>query len=119
MFTIVPIFIGVVFVVVLGVIIVSAAKGIAEWSHNNSQPVLSVPARVVAKRTAISGSVSSNTGGQVSTAYFATFELESGERLEFSMYGRVYGLLAEGDAGTLTYQGTRYHGFQRHAEPRA
>jgi len=116
MFTIVPVFIGVVFVIGIGAIIFSAAKGIAEWSHNNSQPVLSVPARVVAKRTATSGHVSSNSGGHVSTTYFATFELESGERLEFSMSGKEYGQLAESDAGILTYQGTRYHGFQRHAE---
>ena len=119
LFTIVPVFIGVVFVIVIGVIIFQAGKGIAEWSHNNSQPVLSVPARLVSKRTATSGSVSSNSGGQVSTSYFATFELGSGERLEFSMSGKGYGLLAEGDAGTLTYQGTRYHGFQRHADPGA
>jgi hypothetical protein len=51
------------------------------------------------------------------TAYFATFELESGERLEFVLSGRAYGLLAEGDSGTLTYQGTRYHGFERGPRP--
>ena len=55
LFTIVPIFIGVVFVIVIATIIFQAAKGIAEWSHNNRQPVLSVPARVVSKRTATSG----------------------------------------------------------------
>ncbi len=89
MFTIVPVFIGVVFVIVIGTIIFQAAKGVQEWSHNNSQPVLSVPACVVSKRTATSGHVSSNSGGHVSTSYFATFELESGERLEFSLRQRV------------------------------
>jgi hypothetical protein len=113
LFVIVPVFIGIVFVIVIGTFIFMAVKGLAEWSHNNSQPVLSVPARVVAKRTATSGSASSNIGGSVSTSYYATFELESGERLEFSLYGKGYGLLVEGDEGTLTYQGTRYHGFQR------
>ena len=116
---IVPVFIVVVFVIVIGSIIYKASQGVAEWSHNNSQPVLSVFARVVSRRTATSGQISSNAGGHVSTSYFATFELESGERLEFSLYGKDYGLLVEGDAGTLTHQGTRYKGFQRHAKPAA
>jgi hypothetical protein len=30
------------------------------------------------KRSATSGSLSQNTGGHVSTAYYATFELETG-----------------------------------------
>jgi hypothetical protein len=88
-------------------------KQVAEWADNNSKPVLSAPARVITKRSETSGSVSRNTGGSVSTSYYATFELETGERREFSMYGKAYGLLAEGDEGTLTYQGTRYHGFER------
>ena len=115
LFTIVPIFIGVVFVVVIGFIVFVAIRSYGEWSHNNRQPVLTVPARVVAKRTATSGHVSANSGGSVSTAYYATFELDSGERLEFSLYGKGYGLLAEGDDGFLTYQGSRYHGFERTA----
>jgi hypothetical protein len=115
LFTIVPVFIGGVFVIVIGTITLKAAQGVAEWSHNNSQPVLSIAARVVGKRTATSGQVSPNAGGQVSTSYFATFELASRERLEFSLYGKDFGLLAEGDEGILTYQGTRYKGFQRHA----
>jgi hypothetical protein len=109
LFVIVPIF----FVVVVVIIVFQIAKQAAEWADNNSKPVLSAPARVITKRTATSGSVSQNAGGQVSTAYFATFELETGERMEFSIYGNAYGMLAEGDQGTLTYQGTRYHGFER------
>jgi hypothetical protein len=31
------------------------------------------------------------------------------------MSGREYCLLAEGDLGTLTFQGTRYKGFSRSA----
>ncbi len=101
------------FVVVFGVIIVGAAKGLSEWARNNSLPVVSAPARVVAKRTATSGTVGPAAGGSVSTWYYATFELDSGERREFALDGVAYGLLAEHDRGTLTYQGTRYHGFRR------
>jgi hypothetical protein len=113
MFTIVPVIIGVGFVVILVVIVVGARKGIAEWADNNSKPVLSERARVVAKRSETSGNVNTNTGGNVATWYYVTFELPTRDRKEFSIRGKEYGMLSEGDEGTLTYQGTRYHGFQR------
>nr|WP_330380884.1 DUF2500 family protein [Anaerobutyricum hallii] len=31
----------------------------------------------------------------------------------FSVYGKEYGMLAEGDEGKLTFQGSRYLGFER------
>ena len=48
-----------------------------------------------------------------STSYYVTFEVDSGDRIEFSMSGSEYGMLIEGDAGTLNFQGTRYLGFER------
>jgi Protein of unknown function (DUF2500) len=113
---IVPIFIGVIFVFVIGSIIINAAKSIAEWTNNNAQPRQDDPARVVTKRTETTGRVSHNRRGRVWTTYFVTFELKSGHRMEFSLEGREYGLLAEGDEGVLMYQGTRYLGFQRRSQ---
>jgi hypothetical protein len=71
-------------------------------------PVLSVKAKVVARRMDV-------TGGQYSTRtiYFVTFETDQKERIEFRMDGSGYAKLIEGDLGTLTYQGERYKGFQR------
>ena len=48
-----------------------------------------------------------------STYYYVTFEVESGDRLEYQVSGEEYGLLVEGDQGKLTFQGTRYKGFVR------
>lgn len=48
--------------------------------------------------------------------YYVTFEVESGDRMEFSVYGKEYGMLAEGDEGKLTFQGSRYLGFERAIE---
>jgi hypothetical protein len=48
-----------------------------------------------------------------STHYHVTFEVESGDRMELSMSGSEYGMLAEGDTGRLTFQGTRYLSFER------
>jgi len=58
-------------------------------------------------------SVMMDTTSSTSTRYFVTFELENGKRLEFSVNDGEYGMLAEGDSGELTWQGTRYLGFER------
>lgn len=99
------------FVLVIGVFVVTFAKGIGEWNKNNNSPRLMVPAVIVAKRTNVHRS-----GGEhhhTSTTYYVTFEVESGDRMELQMGGDEYGLLAEGDQGLLTFQGTRYLGFER------
>ncbi|WHY64639.1 DUF2500 domain-containing protein [Neobacillus sp. SuZ13] len=106
MFIIIPIFI----VLVAGFILFMFIKGIKMWSHNNKQPRLTVAAVVVSKRLQVSGGGGDHSS---STWYYATFQVESGDRMEFSVGGREYGLLAEGDVGELQFQGTRYHGFTR------
>lgn len=99
--------------VVIGVILFGVVKGVSQWSCNNAQPVQSLPAEMVTKRTDMSGGGSMNSAGRVNTLYYATFDVEGGQRQEFSVSGHEYGLLAEGDRGTLTFQGTRYKGFAR------
>ena len=44
---------------------------------------------------------------------YVTFQVESGDRMELAVSGREYGMLAEGDIGKLTFQGTRYLAFKR------
>ncbi|CEG27272.1 DUF2500 domain-containing protein [Bacillus sp. B-jedd] len=106
MSVIVPIF----FVVFIGIFLFAIGKGITEWSNNNQQPKLTVMAKVVSKRTRVSGGANDHSA---STHYYTTFEVESGDRMEFQVNGYEYGQLAEGDHGELTFQGTRYHGFTR------
>ena len=107
-----------VFALVAGFIIVAIVKNIAQWSKNNNSPVLTVSAKIIAKRTAVSSnnSINGETGvnhHMTSTTYYATFEVESGDRMELMVNGNEYGLLADGDAGRLTFQGTRYLSFER------
>lgn len=42
-----------------------------------------------------------------------TFEVESGDRMEFAVRGQDYGMLVEGDTGRLGFQGTRFLDFER------
>lgn len=97
------------FLLVFGIIAVVIFRGLAERARNNASPVESVPAKVVAKRTETSGM----SGGSVWTRYHVTFEREDGVRREYEVEGEDFGVLVEGDRGTLTHQGTRYKGFER------
>ncbi|SHI53941.1 Protein of unknown function [Geosporobacter subterraneus DSM 17957] len=112
MFSLFPIF----FIFVFGMIVFTVIRGIKEWHNNNQQPVLSVPAVVVTKRSHTSRSAHNHgdhTHHSTSTTYYTTFEVESGDRMEFRVSAQEYGMLAEGDVGKLTFQGSRYHSFDR------
>ncbi|MCL1697077.1 MULTISPECIES: DUF2500 domain-containing protein [unclassified Lysinibacillus] len=104
-------FISIMFFIVFGIIAFTIIKGIFQWSKNNNEPLLTVPAKVVTKRSNTSGG-SGNSSAH--TSYYVTFEVQSGDRLELKMNGHNYGQLADGDYGLLTFQGTRYHTFERH-----
>lgn len=103
-------FISMMFFIVFGIIAFSIIKSTLQWSKNNNEPLLTVPAKVVTKRSNTRGG-SGNSSAH--TSYYVTFEVQSGDRLELKMNGRNYGQLADGDFGLLSFQGTRYHTFER------
>lgn len=108
---------SIVFILVVGVFIFSIVKGISEWSHNNKQPIIPVNSIVSSKRVSVTHH-NHNTGenmmhNSTSTSYYVTFEFENGERMELEISGREYGLIAEGDKGVLSFQGTRFISFER------
>ena len=93
--------------------------------RNRRAPRLTVPAAVVAKRADVSrhrhgmaGDITGAHGFHTTshTSYYATFQVESGDRMELEMDEEAYGMLAEGDLGRLTFQGTRYLSFDRYTE---
>ena len=106
-----------VFLIVIIIFALTIVKGIGQWNKNNHSPRLTVEAAVVAKRqyTAHHHHADVNdfhhTGS--STTYYATFQFESGDRLELSVPWNQFGYLVEGDRGKLTFQGTRFLGFER------
>lgn len=100
------------FVFILGIFIVTIVRDIGQWSKNNSSPRLTVPATVVTKRMNVSHRHHEHHTHH-STDYYVTFQVDSGDRMELHMTGQEYGMLVEGDKGDLTFQGTRYLGFER------
>ncbi|RAP77997.1 DUF2500 domain-containing protein [Paenibacillus montanisoli] len=121
MFNIMSIIFPAMFLLVFGLIIFGIVSSIRQRQRNNKQPVLSVQARIVNKRSNVRSTTHHhdphngihNHSTSTRTHYYVTFEVESGDRMEFQVSGEESGLLAEGDRGKLTFQGTRYLGFQR------
>ncbi len=91
------------------------------WIRNNNSPKQTVDARVVTKRMKVQGFGRSmngagstmHAGGSTYSRYFVTFELEKGKRIELGVKDSEFGMLAEGDEGVLSFQGTRYLGFEQ------
>lgn len=119
MFDIFPVIFVIIFFIVIGSIVTTSVKGISQWSHNNKQPILDINCKVVSKRFEVSrtaGHTDSNGlhhSGRTYTTYYVTFEFESGDRMEFKVSDSDYGMIVEKDVGKLTFQGTRFLGFNR------
>ena len=118
MFSVFPVLFTMVFLLVFGTIVYTIFKSIKQEHKNNQSPRLTVEAKVVTKRTSYRKS-----GGRDNhmspgyTTYYVTFEVKSGDRMELSVQGHEYGMLVEGDFGELSFQGTRYLGFERRIKP--
>jgi len=105
-FAIFPIIFFVMFALVFGLIISVLVRSAKQEHKNNNSPRITSEATVVTKRTKVWGDHSRTT-------YFATFQFESGDRLELEIPHNRFGYLVEGDKGKLTFQGTRFLEFQR------
>lgn len=117
-------FLGIgIFAVALFLFVYVLVRALRQHRINNQSPRLTVEARVVARRAntdisqhPVGGDVSGGHGFTTSstTTYYVTFEVESGDRMEFTVPQSQYGYIAEGDYGKLTFQGTRFLDFQRY-----
>lgn len=111
-----------IFALVIGGFVFILVSGLRQWNKNNNSPRLTVDAQVVAKRINVRHHSDAHHNGAhhidthhttTSTFHYVTFQVDSGDRVEFHVAGQEYGLLVEGDYGRLTFQGTRYLGFER------
>ena len=116
--TVFPLLFLIVFIFILSMIIGSFVSGAKRKHKNDQSPRVTADAKVVSKRMQVGQNRQSSGDNDMMRSYtyskyFVTFEFESGDRLELPVDGLDYGLLVEGDAGKLSFQGTRYLGFQR------
>ena len=101
-----PILFIAVFGLAFGTIASTLIKNGRQNRKNNASPRLTSEATVVSKRTHV-------WGDHAHTTYFATFQFESGDRLELEIPRDRFGYLVEGDNGKLHFQGTRFLDFER------
>lgn len=118
MSTLFPLLFLVVFVFVISTIVGTLVSKAKRERKNDQSPRLTAEAKVVSKRMQVGENRHHHANDDMMhsynySKYFVTFEFESGDRVEMPVDGSEYGLLVEGDAGKLTFQGTRYLGFQR------
>lgn len=119
MFALTPILSLLIFGLAFGTIIGSLVRSAKQRSRDNNSPRLTVDAKIVAKRSDVHRHRHSTAGDihhhhySTSTTYYVTFQVQSGDRMELQLEGREYGLLIEGDEGKLTFQGSRFLGFER------
>ena len=106
-----------VFVLVIGLFIYAVVQAIARKQKNDASPRLTVLARVVSRRQEVTHHARNMNDGvyhtSSTTRYFVTFQVESDDRMELQLDGSDFGMLAEGDEGRLSFQGTRFLDFQR------
>ena len=104
---------SVAFLFIFGMIVYTVIKNIKESANNKKMPILDVTAEVATKRTHTSAHNGVNHATHTSASYYTTFQVESGDRMEFRISGTEYGMLREGDKGKLRFQGTKYISFIR------
>ena len=92
----------------LSAVIVYCFQQFTQWQRNRTAPRLNVGADVVSKRGDSRGNADEPPPNG---AYFVTFEMESGDRMELKLPGRDFRRIAEGDCGRLTFQGSRFIAF--------
>ena len=92
----------------IGVIVFMIVKG----ARHAATPITTAYGTIIAKRTQVVGS--ENSAG---TLYYATIETQDGNRKEYQINGNLYGLVKEGDKGTLVLKGKRLLNIDRHRKP--
>ena len=98
-FSLIPFCMGIVPIGMFAFGIFMAIKMFQRFQLMRDGKVDAAAAIIVGKRTQVSGGSGDSSA---STAYFATFEFEDGERKEFMVYdGSLFGRISEDDAGVL------------------
>ena len=117
--TLLPGFFILITVVILGMLVYLTLKWMQEKKANDAAPIVTVDAKVKAKRIAVHHSAHQQSMNGVPlmakshhTTYYATFALEGDQRLELQISEGQFQRLTEGERGKLTYQRKRFHRFE-------
>lgn len=107
-----PIMFFSVFIMFMIVFVGSIVKSLRQKRQNDQSPILTVDVIIIDKYTDVHSHRHDNHR-HYNTTFYVTFEVESGDRLVLEVNEQDYGYLIVNDKGKLTFQGTRYLGFER------
>lgn len=87
------------------------------WTYGGGKPIITVNSKVINKRVRTFHDTQSY-GDMIPsynyiTSYYVTFEMESEEKLEFSITDVEFENIAIGDTGKLSYQGSKFLAFEK------
>ncbi|ANE48845.1 hypothetical protein SY83_10315 [Paenibacillus swuensis] len=103
-------FMGTVFILVVGGFLHVIVRGLWVWSKNNASDLVTTVATVRDKRIHVWGGSGESSAN---TEHYVTFEMDDQSRIELPVREDKYGLIVVGDRGELTHQGTRFKEFHR------
>ena len=101
-------------IVAIGTFLLHIIRIIIQWSKNNGPPQLNAEAEVISKRSSSSTHLTS-TVASTHTDHYVTFQVGH-RRLEFHISAKEYRSLKEGDCGQLSFQGSRFLGFEQYSD---
>lgn len=107
-----PIFIFIVFCLIMGMFIFQGVN----YAKDKSKPIQTERAKVIAKRTNVSHhhhNMNDHMHHSTSTTYYITFEFITGQRMELKVPSKQFGYIIEGDEGLLQFQGRLFVSFER------
>lgn len=98
-----------IYILLGSILLLVVGMGIYRTVANFFAKTFTVPAQVATKRMKVRGGY----GGLASRSeYYVTFQLSTGKRNEFRVNDTEYGMLAEGDDGTLVFRGSWFYDFR-------
>lgn len=84
---------------------------VRQWAHNNKQPQVPMPAKVVSKLTLTHHHELGEGHSSEVTTHHLTFALSDEKEMDAIVAPSLYEEVSEGDSGTLFMQGTRFTDF--------
>ncbi len=127
-FKILPYIFAAVFILIFAGVVATISKNISRLKANMKSPAPTMSAVVISKRIGTEEDGASMEGarpdetahGSVESAhdlglayFYATFQTENGERMEFRVRCDEYDMLTEGSRGRLTFRGSEYRSFKK------
>jgi hypothetical protein len=99
----------------LALMFYQAYRGQMSYAQPQNGPIVTARAKLIRKETHVSTNIDAGGAVMSEDVYQLVFSLDTDAELSFRVGGRAYGNTPENEWGTLTYQGTRFLGFEYRA----